>query len=71
MLDLPDITKPTGRRDRALIALMLAGGLRISEALNLRISDINITAKGTLFVVLRETKKGYPDEQTISATAFY
>ena len=33
---------PTGLRNRALIALGYAGGLRVSEALSLRVRDVNL-----------------------------
>lgn len=66
LLQIPDILKPSGRRDRCLIALMLGGGLRISEALDLNIEDVKETNQGTLYLLLKDTKKGYPDEQVIS-----
>lgn len=38
LLDAPNVAKPTGLRDRALMELIYGGGLRISEAINLEFS---------------------------------
>lgn len=40
LLDLPDTNKPMGRRDKAVLELMYATGLRISEVVNLKIGQI-------------------------------
>lgn len=40
LLDLPDRTTWKGRRDRCLLALLFGGGLRLQEALQLRLSDV-------------------------------
>jgi integrase/recombinase XerD len=41
LLDQPDISKPLGLRDRALLELMYACGLRVSEVIVLKINDLN------------------------------
>ena len=41
LLDAPDETKKHGKRDRALLALMYASGLRVSEVASLRNADVN------------------------------
>jgi integrase/recombinase XerD len=53
LLDAPDIGTPTGLRDRAMLELMYACGLRVSElvglpatALNLRQGVLRVTGKG-------------------------
>ncbi len=53
LLQRPDATKPVGLRDRALLELTYASGLRASEAVGLRLHDIDrrlfylrITGKG-------------------------
>lgn len=43
-------TSPTGRRDRAVLTLLWRSGLRISEALALRLADVNLSA-GTVRVL--------------------
>lgn len=55
-----------GLRDAAHIALMLGGGLRITEALTLTVARIRTTEKGALYVRLDRTKKGTPAEQAIA-----
>jgi site-specific recombinase XerD len=42
LLHAPSSTAPTGVRNRALIAVLYGAGLRISEALALKVSDINV-----------------------------
>ena len=41
LLGAPDLTKPRGRRDRAMLSLMYAAGLRVSELCSLRASDLD------------------------------
>jgi integrase/recombinase XerD len=41
LLEAPDVATPLGLRDRALLELLYACGLRATEALALRIADIN------------------------------
>jgi len=42
IFDAVDVTSPIGLRDSALIELIYAAGLRVSEAHNLNLSDINL-----------------------------
>jgi len=44
LLEAPDSRRPAGLRDRALLELLYASGLRASEALSLRIEDANLSA---------------------------
>ena len=50
LLKIPSTRYPTGIRNKAIISLMLNCGLRVSETVNIKPSDINIT-KGALRVV--------------------
>ena len=40
----PDVTTPLGLRDRAMLELLYATGLRVSELVNLRLPDVNLEA---------------------------
>ncbi len=44
LLVQPDITIPKGVRDRAMLEILYATGLRVSELVNLRISNLNLEA---------------------------
>jgi integrase/recombinase XerD len=44
LVETPDVSRPDGLRDRALVELLYASGLRASEALALRIEDVNLSA---------------------------
>lgn len=56
LLSAPDVSTPLGLRDRAMLELMYASGLRVSELVNLPIAGLN-TRQG----VLRVTGKGDKD----------
>ncbi len=42
ILNMPDTTKPRGSRDLAMLELLYAAGLRVSELINVKIQDINL-----------------------------
>lgn len=44
LLSIPDTGTPTGARDAAMIELLYASGLRVSELINLKFQDINLEA---------------------------
>ncbi len=48
LLDQPDITEPKGCRDKAMLELLYATGIRASELINLNIQDINLRS-GVLY----------------------
>lgn len=45
LLAEPNLEEPEGRRDRAMIELLYSSGLRISETLGVRISDLDLCAR--------------------------
>jgi integrase/recombinase XerC len=45
LLESPDGTDPLGRRDRAILELFYASGLRLSELAGLDVDDVNLTRK--------------------------
>ncbi|MHC5218058.1 site-specific tyrosine recombinase XerD [Enterococcus sp. LJL128] len=43
LIETPDTTKPLGLRNRAILETMYATGLRVSELIGLKISDLHLT----------------------------
>lgn len=65
--------KPTSIKERqavCLIATMYAGGLRVSEALGLKLDDVRHSDKGTLYVNLRDTKNNTDVNQPLAPWCF-
>jgi integrase len=54
-----------GARNRAYMALCFGGALRTSEAINLTISDLKITEKGTAYVHIADSKTNVAAQQII------
>ncbi len=42
LLNAPDLSKPVGMRDRAMLEVLYATGLRVSELCRVRVSDLNL-----------------------------
>ena len=53
LIAAPDVSRPTGLRDRAMLELLYASGLRVSELCRLAAGDLNLEMG-----VLRTTGKG-------------
>jgi integrase/recombinase XerC len=45
LVDAPDTRSPLGRRDRAILELFYASGLRLSELAGLDLDDVNLSAR--------------------------
>jgi integrase/recombinase XerC len=45
LLETPDTSTPLGRRDRAILELFYASGLRLSELVGLDLDDVNLSAR--------------------------
>jgi integrase/recombinase XerC len=45
LLDAPDTGAPLGRRDKAILELFYASGLRLSELVGLDVEDVNLSAR--------------------------
>jgi integrase/recombinase XerC len=45
LLDMPDTAVPLGRRDRAILELFYASGLRLSELVGLDVDDVNLSSR--------------------------
>jgi integrase/recombinase XerC len=45
LLETPDASSPPGRRDRAILELFYASGLRLSELVGLDLEDVNLSGR--------------------------
>jgi integrase/recombinase XerC len=45
LLDMPDVSLPLGRRDKAILELFYASGLRLSELVGLGLEDVNLSSR--------------------------
>ena len=45
LLEMPDTSRPLGRRDRAILELFYASGLRLSELVGLNVEDLNLSSR--------------------------
>ncbi len=44
LLNAPDVSKPLGQRDKAILELLYAAGIRLSELVSLNLGDLNLEA---------------------------
>jgi integrase/recombinase XerD len=56
LIGSPDVASPTGLRDRAMLDLLYATGLRVSELIKVRVADLDELA-GTLRVIGKGDKQ--------------
>ena len=56
LLNQPDLSAPIGLRDKAMLELLYATGLRVSELVGLRITDVNLE-RGFLIVMGKGSKE--------------
>jgi integrase/recombinase XerD len=54
LLDAPDTTLNKGKRDKAMLEVMYAAGLKVSELINLRMDDINLKLA---YLICRDNRK--------------
>lgn len=66
LLDMPDPEKPDGLRDKALIELMYASGLKVSEVIGLRVGDIDLQI--SCCILPGRKTKNYSAERTGEST---
>lgn len=69
VLDLAKADQPKGLRDKVVLSLLFAGGLRRSEVVKIRIGDVSRTSHGTTFVTLRATKSKKDANQALPSWA--
>jgi site-specific recombinase XerD len=60
---------PEGARDKALLAALFGGALRINEALAVRLCDVKEGPEGSIVLTLRNTKRQRAEDQAIGAWA--
>lgn len=58
LLQAPDATKPDGLRDRAMLEVLYASGMRASELVGLDVADISLAENGEGTALIRRGKGG-------------
>jgi integrase/recombinase XerC len=58
LLEMPDTSQPLGRRDRAILELFYASGVRLSELVGLDLEDVSLSAR-----MVRVMGKGAKERQ--------
>jgi integrase/recombinase XerC len=52
LLEMPDVSTPLGRRDRAILELFYASGIRLSELVGLDLEDVDLSARARVVRVM-------------------
>ena len=50
LFEVPDLRKPLGQRDRLILEMLYATGVRVSELVNIKVKDINQSMKNILIL---------------------
>ena len=66
LVESPDITRGQGLRDRALLELLYASGMRASEVLSLRHEDLNLTAGNSFDSQFVPREKAHSQQNLVS-----
>ena len=66
LLKQPDLTTPKGIRDKAMLELLYATGMRVSELIHLETTDVNLQLG---YVVCQENKERIIPIGTVSKEA--
>ena len=56
LLNQPDLNKPEGQRDRAMLEVMYSSGLRVTELISLKVKQINF-ARGMIKIIGKGNKE--------------
>lgn len=56
LFDVPDINTPLGERNRLILELLYATGIRVGELVNIKVSDINMGEK-TIYILGKGNKE--------------
>jgi len=56
LLDAPDVSTPIGFRDRTMLEILYASGLRVTELVTLRVTDVNVR-QGVVRVIGKGSKE--------------
>lgn len=68
LLETPDVSSPLGRRDRAILELLYASGLRLSELVGLDLDDINLGSRMVRVMGKGRKERLVPFNQTAAST---